>query len=207
MSRKKRMIPRVGRSSLSIIACLLIGSGLIRIAAGADEAWAKAEEHFQKPPAVAMSQVEEHPAVASTQVCKTEEDLKAMLVAFEDREQQLKRREERIQERMEALALADREITVRVQEMERIEQELSRTLAIADQAAERDIDKLVTVYENMKPKDAAALFEEMAPNFAAGFLAKMQPEAAAGVMAGLSPNAAYTISVVLAGRNAEGPKE
>ncbi|MEZ5673973.1 MAG: hypothetical protein R3D81_01625 [Thalassovita sp.] len=80
-------------------------------------------------------------------------------------------------------------------------------MAVADQAAERDIGTLVAVYENMKPKDAAPLFEEMDPNFAAGFLSRMKPEAAAGIMAGLSPNVAYTISVVLAGRNAEAPKE
>jgi len=35
----------------------------------------------------------------------------------------------------------------------------------------------------------------------------MRPEAAAAIMAGLTPQAAHTFSVVLAGRNANVPKE
>lgn len=205
MKRKKRRIARVGRGSLSIIACLLIGSALIRVTAGADEAWAKAEEHFQKPELQETSAM--NTASAASNVCNGDAEIAEMLAAFDDREKRLSRREERLNERLDALAIADREVTARMQELQQIEQKLSRTLAIADQAAERDISKLVSVYENMKSKDAAALFEEMDPNFAAGFLARMQPEAAAGVMAGLSPSTAYTISVVLAGRNAEAPKE
>jgi hypothetical protein len=34
----------------------------------------------------------------------------------------------------------------------------------------------------------------------------MRSEAAAGIMAGLSPQAAYSISVIMAGRNADAPK-
>lgn len=47
----------------------------------------------------------------------------------------------------------------------------------------------------------------MDPGFAAGFLGRMRPEAAAGIMTGLSPETAYTISVVLAGRNADVPRD
>ena len=84
---------------------------------------------------------------------------------------------------------------------------LRDTIALADTAAESDLDRLTKVYENMKPKQAAALFEEMHPNFAAGFLGRMRPEAAAEIMAGLSPEAAHTFSVVMAGRNANVPTE
>jgi flagellar motility protein MotE (MotC chaperone) len=51
------------------------------------------------------------------------------------------------------------------------------------------------------------LFETMAPDFAAGFLARMRPEAAAAVLSGMTPGAAYTVSVLLAGRNALVPRE
>ena len=74
-------------------------------------------------------------------------------------------------------------------------------------AVENDLAALTSVYENMKPKEAAPLFEAMDPVFAAGFLARMRPEVAAGIMAKLSPDAAYSISVILAGRNANVPRE
>lgn len=201
MTRRKRRIMRVGRGTLSVIACLLIGSAMIRSVSGAGEAWAKAAEQLQ-PVADAEQAAETVPST-----CQSEDDMKAMLTALEAREKRLNTRDDEMRDRMEALALADQEITSRLQELQQIEQELSRTLAIADQAAERDIGTLVAMYENMKSKDAAALFEEMDPNFAAGFLSRMKPEAAAGIMAGLSPSVAYTISVVLAGRNAEAPKD
>ena len=83
-----------------------------------------------------------------------------------------------------------------------MEDELKATLALADGAAEADIERLTAVYQAMKPKDAAALFETMAPEFAAGFLGRMPPEAAAAILSGMSPEAAYGVSVIVAGRNA-----
>ena len=77
---------------------------------------------------------------------------------------------------------------------------------LADGAAEKDIQNLTAVYQAMKPKDAAALFETMSPEFAAGFLGRMPPEAAAAILSGMSSEAAYGVSVIVAGRNAEVPK-
>ena len=56
------------------------------------------------------------------------------------------------------------------------------------------------------PADAAALFQTMAPEFAAGFLGRMRAEAAAAVISGMTPESAYSISVLIAGRNALVPK-
>ncbi|MEP4475030.1 MAG: hypothetical protein ABJ024_08265, partial [Lentilitoribacter sp.] len=79
-------------------------------------------------------------------------------------------------------------------------------MALANTAAEDDLVRLTAVYENMKPKDASALFEQMEPGFAAGFLGRMRADAAAGILSGLSPQVAYSISVILAGRNADIPE-
>ena len=57
----------------------------------------------------------------------------------------------------------------------------------------------------MDAGDAAALFTQMDPSFAAGFLGRMQSDAAAGVLAELDPAVAYSISVLLATRNATPP--
>lgn len=80
-------------------------------------------------------------------------------------------------------------------------------MALADGAAEADLAQLTVVYENMKPKDAAALFEKMEPTFAAGFLSRMQPSSSAQILANLTPDKAYSISVIFAARNSEVPKE
>ncbi len=130
----------------------------------------------------------------------------AVLEALQARETRLAEREARAATDARTLAVARQEIDARIAALEAAEQKLAATIAVADQAAEKDVARLVAVYESMKPKDAARLFSEMEPDFAAGFLARMRPEAAAAVMTGLDPGKAYAISVVLAGRNANGPK-
>jgi flagellar motility protein MotE (MotC chaperone) len=130
----------------------------------------------------------------------------ALLEALRTREARLAEQEARAASDAQTLAVARSEIDRRIAALEAAEQKLAATIAVADQAAEKDVARLVAVYESMKPKDAARLFGEMEPDFAAGFLARMRPEAAAAVMTGLDPARAYAISVVLAGRNANGPK-
>ena len=91
-------------------------------------------------------------------------------------------------------------------ELVEVEAALRETLSLADGASEADLSRLTSVYEQMKPKEAAALFETMDPAFSAGFMARMRPDAAAGILAKLSPQAAYSISAILAGRHALVPK-
>ena len=129
------------------------------------------------------------------------------MTAFEERELRIERQEEEIRNRMRALSVADTEVSRKLVELERAEDQLRSVIAMAETAADDDVTRLTRVYETMKPKNVAALFEEMDPEFAAGFIARMNPDSAAGVMTGLSPHAAYTISVVLAGRNANVPTD
>lgn len=194
-------IPRLrrsGRGSVLLISCLLIGSAAVRI--GSEAGQAVATENAM-------------PALLETEAEQTEQTkeldragLAQMLAEFERREARIERLEQEIDVRKKALEVADEEITKRFDVLKNAEDSLKSMLAIADTAAEDDLNTLTAVYENMKPKEAAALFEEMEPAFAAGFLGRMRPDAAAGIMAGLSPQTAYTISVILAGRNAEAPK-
>jgi flagellar motility protein MotE (MotC chaperone) len=178
-----------------IIAGLLLASAALRIGVGAGQAIAQDPE-----------QIEVGTQNASA-TCPSTEDFEAMLAAFKSREAQIDAREKAIEDRMNALRIADAEVARKLDELAAAEAQLSDTLALADTAAEGDLGKLTKVYETMKPKQAAALFEQMDPNFAAGFLGRMRPEAAAAIMAGLSPEAAHLYSVVLAGRNANVPKE
>lgn len=193
-SRKSR---RAGKGSLFLIAGLLIASALIRVVSDAGKVFAREQDP------TTMSDL----TTGSPVACETPSDLREMLAAFSLREERLSARESQLQQRMKALTVADQTIAQKLTALTKAEAELKATLALADTAAEGDIARLTTVYETMKPKKAAALFEEMDPDFAAGFLARMRPDAAAGIMAGLAPQTAYTISVVLAGRNADVPKE
>lgn len=201
--KKTRSYRRSG--TLMTIAVLLMGSAIVRIGLDAGPAIAREVASLSEPGA--ETKPDPGKAMQKNAAGPSSAELQTMLAAFQKREQALAAREAEFQDRMKALEIADQAIDKKLVALQQAEEKLRTTLAMADGATEADVTRLTTVYEQMKPKEAAALFEEMDPGFAAGFLARMQPEAAAGIMAGLSPEAAYTISVVLAGRNGNVPKE
>ncbi|MDX1785346.1 MAG: hypothetical protein R3210_04415 [Roseovarius sp.] len=197
--KNRRRRARAGRGALVIIAALLVGSATLRMGHDAGQALARSEAPID------VSPLGEAPTGRAT--CEVAPDLQLMLERFQTREARIETQEAAMAERMQALKLADREVERKLARLVAAEEALRATIALADEAAEDDIERLTKVYENMKPKSAAALFEEMNATFAAGFLARMRPEAAAGIMASLSPGAAHRFSVVLAGRNADVPTD
>jgi flagellar motility protein MotE (MotC chaperone) len=177
-----------GRGAVVILALVLASSGALRIGSGLGAAMANATEDDPTTPL-------DCPVPPA-----------ALAEALVDRESYVREQELALEERMAALALADQAITKRLAELQSAEEALKNTLTIADGAAEKDLARLTAVYEAMRPTDAAALFQTMAPEFAAGFLGRMRPEIAAQVLAGMKPEKAYSISVLIAGRNATAPK-
>ena len=193
---------RAGRGSVVLIAGLLLSSAVLRLVSGVALAEDTEPETLPLPENVAPQNDENHPNIVPIDRA----EMGSLLEALQAREARITQQERQIELRAKALRVADDEITKRLEKLETAENALRDTLALADGAAEDDLTRLTAVYESMKPKDTAALFETMEPGFAAGFLGRMRPEIAANVMAGLSPEVAYSISVILAGRNAKAPK-
>ncbi len=192
-----------GRGALTFIAALLLVSGALRIGTGSGAAIAL---EIKEAAESAMSGKSSEDAGLDG-VADITPDLIALLEETKMREEAVRVREAELEARAQVLALIEASIAEDLQRLEDAEAELRATMAEADAAAETDIDKLTAVYENMKPDQASQLFQLMEPSFAAGFLGRMRADSAAAILAGLTPDLAYTISVVLAGRNAEVPRE
>ncbi|WP_373354962.1 MotE family protein [Pseudoroseicyclus sp. CXY001] len=188
---------RVGRGTLAVLAALLLASGGLRLASGAEGAIAAVAPAFDTLAVTAEGE----------DSCTPADTPEALLEAFRQREERIEARESQLADRMQALRLAEAEVAEKLAALQEAQSSLEATLALAATAAEDDITRLTAVYENMKPEDAAALFEQMAPDFAAGFLARMNAPAAAAVMTNLPPETAHALSVVIAGRNAAAPRE
>lgn len=137
--------------------------------------------------------------------CTAIEPLERALSRVEGRAELLDQREARIEARALAVAEAEAMVTGQLAALEETENRLEALLSLSDTAAESDLERLTQMYETMDAGDAAALFLQMDPSFAAGFLGRMQPGTAAGVLAELDPGVAYSISVLLATRNASAP--
>ncbi|GGG80050.1 hypothetical protein GCM10011415_31720 [Salipiger pallidus] len=202
VQRPARKPKKRGKGVLAVIGGLLVASAVARVGIHASSAVA-----LETSPPAEAGQTSDQPQEDGSTAPPKDGEISPLLKALKDREDRIKEREAAIASRMQALAVAEQEIERRLVAMEEAEKKLRATLTIAKTAAQEDVDRLTEVYASMKPKQAAALFEEMDPEFAAGFLGQMRPDAAAAIMAGLNPQTAYTISVMLAGRNAGAPRE
>lgn len=191
---------RGSRGALIVVIAMLLGSGVLRLASGAGDVFAE-EGIFEET-------VHDKPDDDSaSNSCTPPPDIAAVLAALDQRETRLAAREAALADRLAALSLAEEEIAKNLIALEEAEARLSQLVALSETASETDLGRLTAVYEAMKPKEAAELFEEMSPEFAAGFLGRMRPENAAAILAGLTPEKAYTVSVILAGRNATAPTD
>jgi len=186
-SRKRRV-----SGVLVVVAGLLLASALVRLSGSIGPALAEA--------AAASQSSDGRNPNDTTPVIRALE-----AVAARDRE--LDQKAAAIEERMAQLLDAEARLNDRIAELGAAEAALNETIQIARSANQQDLTQLTDVYQNMKPRDAAALFAAMDPVFAAGFLGRMRPDAAAAILSGLDPQVAYGISVVLAGRNANAPTQ
>lgn len=173
---------------LFLLAALFFAAGLSRLSLGVASAIA-AEDTPPPTPA------------------KDTPDGGALFEALQAREARLAQQEQALAERTEAVRAAEHRLRAQLAELQAAEDRLKSTLAQTESAAENDLVRLTTVFEHMKPPQAAALFSTMETEFAAGFIARLKPQFAGEVMAALDPNLAYGISAVLAGRNARTPRE
>lgn len=134
-------------------------------------------------------------------------ETEALLAAIREREAALAEAERKMAERQQTLNVAEAKLAEQLAAFEKAQKGLEETLAMADRAAERDIDRMITVYENMKPADAARIFAKMDVTFASGLLVRLKPATAAAILGGMEPEAAYAVTLTAASRNAGVPTE
>lgn len=187
----RRTRGRPARGILWIVAVLFAGSAAIRLA--------EAASTFAGDRNAEGSEIAQMP-LAPPQ-CEGAEVLAPLLEEVRAQSKALDERDAALTERAANIADAEARLADTLRRLAAEKDELARRLAIADTAAEDDLDRLTGLYENMKPKDAARLFEVMTPEFAAGFLGRMRAESAAAILAGLAPERAHIVSLVIAGRN------
>jgi flagellar motility protein MotE (MotC chaperone) len=115
---------------------------------------------------------------------------------------------ERLQQRRQELEAKARDLELRenlIKEAEqRLEQRMNELRALENpSAAENPNDSpkmknLVTMYENMKPKEAARIFEKLDVTILVGIAKAMKPAKLSEVLAVMNPDAAQKLTVELA---------
>jgi flagellar motility protein MotE (MotC chaperone) len=125
---------------------------------------------------------------------------RAILERLGERRQELDARARELEIRENLLKSAEKRLDGRASELKGMESELG----VGDQKkAENEavrLKGLVTMYENMKPKDAAKIFDRLEMSVLIAVVSQINPRKMSDIMAQMQPDNAERLTVALAGR-------
>ena len=129
---------------------------------------------------------------------------RAVLERLQARRQELEARAREIDIRESLLKAAEKRIESRVEEMKSVE---SRITTATEQKSEADVARfkgIVTMYEGMKPKDAARVFDRLEMPVLFEIASQIAPRKMSDILGLMSPEAAERLTVELARRAGSG---
>jgi flagellar motility protein MotE (MotC chaperone) len=121
-----------------------------------------------------------------------------LLQKLAERRDVLDGRAKELDMRVALMKAAETRIDKKIRELKAIEKTIENLLAAHDQEQQKKTDKMVKIYQNMKPKDAARIFQELEINTLMLVVEKMSERKLAPIMAKMNPKKATEITVELA---------
>lgn len=118
------------------------------------------------------------------------------------RRTQLDDRERGMETQMALLAAAEAKIDAKLQQLTGLKTDIQGLLGQADAEKSAETDRLVNVFQAMKPKDAAARFALLEDSVRLPVAAKMKDRALSAILAQMSPTDAKVLTEKLADRMA-----
>jgi flagellar motility protein MotE (MotC chaperone) len=149
------------------------------------------------PPEVAKSEAAAAAPALGQPVSPSE---RAILERLQARRQELEARAREIDIRESLLKAAEKRIESKVQEMKAVE---SRIAAVSEQKTEADaahFKGIVTMYENMKPKDAAKVFDRLEMPVLFEIASQIAPRKMSDILGQMSTEAAERLTTEMARR-------
>jgi flagellar motility protein MotE (MotC chaperone) len=128
---------------------------------------------------------------------------RAVLERLQERRQELDQRAREMDIREGLLAAAEKRIEARLNEVRDIEARINAATAKKDEAEIARFKGVVTMYENMKAKDAARIFDRLDMRVLLEVASQMNPRRMSDILAQMQPQAAERLTVELATRSHE----
>jgi len=113
---------------------------------------------------------------------------------------ELDQRERALKDREALLAATEQRITDEVQKMQQLKAEFEQLKAQRNDAQEANMRRLVTVYEAMKPEEAARIFETMEGSVLLEVVTRMGERRLAPILAQMTPTRAQALTIAMANR-------
>jgi len=123
-----------------------------------------------------------------------------LLQELAERRDKLDKREKQINERSALLKAAEQRLVEKQDEFKKIRQEIKDLLRIKDKKDEERLNRLVGIYSNMKPKDAANIFNKLDMTVLLDVMQAMKARKVAPIIAAMNADRAREVTQQLAER-------
>ena len=124
---------------------------------------------------------------------------RAVLESLGKRREVLENQEGQLDLREKLLQATEERIQKRVDELKELEKRIEGVVEEKRKQEESEVAGLVTMYENMKPKDAARIFNRLNMPVLLKVVRQMKPRKMAVILGKMSPEAAERLTVAIAG--------
>ena len=125
---------------------------------------------------------------------------RAILESLQGRREQLDARSRDLDMRENLLKAAEKRVEAKVAELKDVEARVKTAMGDRDQAEEKRFKTIISMYENMKPKDAARIFDRLDMKILVEVSTHVNPRGMSEILANMSPDAAERLTVELANR-------
>ena len=98
------------------------------------------------------------------------------------------------------LKAAEKRVEAKVNELKELEARVKNAMGSRDQAEEKRFKTVISMYESMKPKDAARIFDRLDMKILVDVSSHMSPRNMSEILSNMSPEAAERLTVELANR-------
>ena len=125
----------------------------------------------------------------------------ALAENLRDRALRIERYIEVLDHKKAEIADAEALLGIKLTELQRLKDSLRSQRGGQRSAVQTDIDRLVSVYDQMKPAEAAAVLTNLPADFAAEILMRVQPETGARIIASVEPRQAALLTTHMGARS------
>ncbi len=125
---------------------------------------------------------------------------RAILERLQERRQELDARARELDIRESLIQAAEKRMEGQLTELKETEQHIKDATQQRDDADAARFKGLVTMYENMKPRDAAKIFDRLDIGVLIEIASKIKPQVMSDIMAQMSPDIAQRLTVELASK-------
>ncbi len=123
---------------------------------------------------------------------------RAILERLQQRREELDKRAQELDVREDLIKSAEKRMDAKITELKQVELQIKQATDQKDDAEKARLKGLVTMYENMKPRDAAKIFNGLDPSVLLEVVAEINPRTMADIAAQMSPDVAQRLTVELA---------